>query len=266
MSTAPRPTPTRPDSIAIDARFRLDGRVVVITGASSGLGARWTPVLAAAGASVVLFARREAELQEVAASTPGSVAVAGDMTSSPDRNRLVETAVATFGRIDVLVNNAGDAASDPALATSVDQFREMLEIDLVAMFALTQVVARVMIDNGGGSIINVASLAAERAVDRYPLAAYSAAKAGVVALTRTLASEWGRHGVRVNAISPAFFPTRLSGYLEDPDQVSWIRQRTALRRTPRLDELDGSVMFLASDASTYITGQHLVVDGGWTVY
>ncbi|HEV7762050.1 MAG TPA: SDR family oxidoreductase [Acidimicrobiales bacterium] len=123
-----------------------------------------------------------------------------------------------------------------------------------------------MIAAGGGSIVNVASLAAERSVDRYPLAAYSSAKAAVVALTRSLAAEWGRHGVRVNAVGPAFFPTRLSGFLPDPDQVAWIEGHTALRRTARLDELDGTIVFLASDPSSYITGQHLLVDGGWSVY
>jgi NAD(P)-dependent dehydrogenase (short-subunit alcohol dehydrogenase family) len=116
------------------------------------------------------------------------------------------------------------------------------------------------------AVINIASLGADRALDRYPLAAYSAAKAGVVAITRSLASEWGQHGVRVNAIGPAFFPTRLSGFLEDPEQVAWITRHTALRRPARLDELNGAVVFLASDASSYLTGQHLYVDGGWSVY
>ena len=103
-------------------------------------------------------------------------------------------------------------------------------------------------------------------MDRYPLGAYSAAKAGVVALTRSLAAEWGQHGIRVNAIGPAFFPTRQSGFLSDPEQVAWIQSHAALGRTARLDELDGTIVFLASDASSYITGQHLLVDGGWSVY
>jgi NAD(P)-dependent dehydrogenase (short-subunit alcohol dehydrogenase family) len=123
-----------------------------------------------------------------------------------------------------------------------------------------------MIEAGGGSIINNASLGAERSLDRYPLAAYSSAKAGVVALTRSLASEWGRHGVRVNAVGPAFFPTATAGFLEDAEQVEWIKQHNALKRTARIDELDGAIVFLASDASSFATGQHLLVDGGWSVY
>lgn len=246
--------------------FSLARKVVVITGASSGLGARWAPVMAAAGATVVLAARREQELATIAAAIPGSVAVRADLTLGPDRQRLVEETLRRHGKIDVLVNNAAAAASSPAADTSLEEFRELIDADLTSVFALAQLAGAAMVDAGRGSIINVASLAAERCVDRYPLAAYSAAKAGVVALTRCLAAEWGPHGIRVNAVGPAFFPTRQSGFLSDPEQVAWIHSHTALRRTPRIDELDGAVVFLASDASSYVTGQHLLVDGGWSVY
>ena len=246
--------------------FSLAQKVVVISGASSGLGARWAPVVAAAGGTVVLSARREPELAQVAAAIPGSLVVPADLTLAQDRQRLVETTLQRFGRIDVLVNNAAAAASAPARETSLAEFRELIDTDLSSLFALTQLAGAAMIDAGRGSIINVASLAAERSLDRYPLAAYSAAKAGVVALTRSLAAEWGQHGIRVNAIGPAFFPTRQSGFLSDPEQVAWIQSHTALGRTARLDELDGTIVFLASDASSYITGQHLLVDGGWSVY
>ena len=246
--------------------FSLAGKVVVVTGASSGLGARWAGVLAAAGAQVVLTARREPELAAVAERIPGAVVVAGDVTSEADRHHLVGETLVQFGRIDVLVNNAGAAAGAPAVTLPVEEFRALVETDLTSMFALTQLVGTAMIGAGQGSIVNVASLAAERSVDRYPLVAYGAAKAAVVSITRSLAAEWGRHGVRVNAIGPAFFPTRMTGFLRDPEQVAWIEHHTPLRRPPRLDELDGAVVFLASDASSFVTGQHLLVDGGWTVY
>ena len=246
--------------------FDLTGKVAVVTGASSGLGARWAQVLGAAGAHVVVAARRSVELAAVGASIPGSLVVVGDVTLEEDRRRVVDETMQRFGTIDVLVNNAGIAASAPAMETTVDDFRTMLEADLTAVFALTRLAARPMVDAGRGSIINNASLGAERSLDRYPLAAYSSAKAGLVALTRSLAAEWGRHGVRVNAVGPAFFPTATSGFLQDPDQVRWIEGHNALKRTARLDELDGTIVFLASDASTFVTGQHLLVDGGWSVY
>jgi NAD(P)-dependent dehydrogenase (short-subunit alcohol dehydrogenase family) len=214
----------------------------------------------------VLTARREKELNEIAGAISGALAVAGDITTDDHRTRLVDETLDRFGRIDVLVNSAGTAASAPALDMSVDDFREMIDADLTSLFALTQLVGRAMVDSGRGSIINIASVGAERSLDRYPLASYNAAKSGVVALTRSLASEWGSHGVRVNAVGPAFFPTRLSGFLEDQEQVAWIASHTALKRPARIEELDGMIVFLASDASSYITGQHLLVDGGWTVY
>ena len=247
--------------------FDLTDRVVVLTGASSGLGAQWAPVLAGAGAHVVMAARRAPELEAVAARTPGGTSIVADVTSDDDRHRIVDTAMSAFGRIDVLINNAGAAHSAPAGDTTIDDFRWMLDTDLTSLFALSQLVGAVMVDAGrGGSVINNASLAAERAVDRYPLAAYTAAKAGVVGLTRSLASEWGPHQVRVNAIGPAFFPTPTSGFLQDPEQVKWIESHTALRRTARIDELDGLILFLASDASTFFTGQHFLADGGWSVF
>jgi len=245
--------------------FRLDDKVVVLTGASSGLGAQWATALAGAGAKLVVTARRAPELVTVA-ETVGAVAIPGDLTSEDHRERLVAETLDRHGRVDVLVNTAGIAASAPAVRTTPAELREMIEADLVSVFALTQSVGAAMIAAGRGSVINIASLGAERALDRYPLVAYNAAKAGVVAMTRSLAAEWGRFGVRVNAVGPAFFPTRLSGFLEDPEQVAWIEHHSALGRPGRIDELDGTIIFLASEASSYITGQHLLVDGGWSVY
>jgi NAD(P)-dependent dehydrogenase (short-subunit alcohol dehydrogenase family) len=254
-----------PDIADPTRRFRLDEKVVLLTGASSGLGAQWTAALVGAGARLVVTARRAAELATIAADA-GALAIPGDLTSDDHRRRLVADTLDRYGRIDVLVNNAGTAASAPAVDVTLGDFRNMIETDLASVFALTQLVGAAMIAAGRGSIINISSLGAERALDRYPLVAYNAAKAGVVAMTRSLAAEWGRLGVRVNAVGPAFFPTRLSGFLEDREQLAWIEGHSALGRPGHIDELDGSIIFLASDASSYITGQHLLVDGGWSVY
>ena len=141
-----------------------------------------------------------------------------------------------------------------------------METNLVAVFALCRDVTPQMMDRGDGSIINIASVSWIRSLDRYGLASYRASKAAVVALTRELAAQWGRDGIRVNAITPAWFPSDMSGWLEDTDLVAWIAERTAVGRPGQHAELDGTLIYLASDASRYVTGQTLVVDGGWTAY
>jgi NAD(P)-dependent dehydrogenase (short-subunit alcohol dehydrogenase family) len=180
------------------------------------------------------------------------------------RAALVAAALDRYGRIDVLVNNAAVAYAGPAEDETLDRFRDQFDTNTVGLFGLTQLVGRHMLDRGTGSIVNIASPAATASMDRYGLAGYAASKAAVVALTRELAAQWSGRGVRVNAISPAWFPTALSGWLRDDDQVAWISNRAPIGRPGRLDELDGPLLFLASDASSYVTGHTLVVDGGWT--
>jgi hypothetical protein len=243
--------------------FRLDGRVAIVTGASSGLGARFADVLAAAGAAVVLTARRAVDLQAVADRLPDALAVPADIRQRADCAALVAAALERYGHIDVLVNNAGIAHAGPAEHEPIDVFTDQLETNTVATFVLAQLVGRHMLERGSGSIINIASAGAFVSLDRYGLAGYAASKAAVVGLTRELAAQWGDRGVRVNAIAPGFFPTASSGFLRDPDQVAWISARAPLGRPGRLDELDGPLLFLASDASSYLTGETLRVDGGW---
>ena len=235
--------------------FRLDGRVALVTGTSSGLGQRFAEVLDGAGASVVL---------ELADRLRDALPVGCDVRDPADRERLVAAALDRYGHIDILVNNAGIAHSGAAEDENVDVFRDQIETNTVGLFALTQLVGRHMFGLGRGSIINIASPAATVSLDRYGLAGYSASKAAVVALTRELAAQWAARGVRVNAISPSWFPTATSGYPQDPDQVAWINSHTPMGRPPRPDELDGPLLFLASEAASYVTGHTLVVDGGWT--
>jgi hypothetical protein len=243
---------------------RLDGRVAIVTGTSSGLGRRFAELLDGAGARVVLASRRHERDVELALGLSDALPVRCDIRKPDDRAALVTAALDRYGQIDVLVNNAGVAYSGPAEDESAEQFDELVATNLTGLFALTQLVGRHMLGRGSGVIVNLASPSATTSLDRYGLAGYAATKAAVVALTRELAAQWGRRGVRVNALAPSFFPSATSGWLKDPDQVAWISANAALGRPPRAEELDGPLLFLASDASTYVTGQTLFVDGGWS--
>jgi NAD(P)-dependent dehydrogenase (short-subunit alcohol dehydrogenase family) len=244
----------------------LDGRVAIVTGTSSGLGRRFAEVLDGAGARVVLASRRHQENLELAGRLRDALPVACDVRSPADRESLVQAAIDRFGQIDILVNNAGVAYSGPAEDERPEQLQDLIGTNLTAVFGLSQLVGRHMLARRSGVIVNMASPAAAVSLDRYGLAGYGATKAGIVALTRELAYQWGRRGVRVNALAPSFFPSGTTGWLADRDQVAWISANTPLGRPPRPAELDGPLLFLASDASSYVTGQTLYVDGGWTCH
>jgi NAD(P)-dependent dehydrogenase (short-subunit alcohol dehydrogenase family) len=242
----------------------LDGRVVVITGASSGLGVQMAEAASRAGAHVVLAARRRERLEEVACSIPRADAVAADVADGEDRRRLIETAVERHGRIDALVNNAGISHTGAALRQDVADFARVLQVNLVAPFELSCLAAAAMRRTGGGSIVNIASVMGVRSVDAAPDAAYVASKAGLIGLTRELASQWGRHGIRVNALAPGFFASEMTeGFIGGPDGApDWLRAQTPLQRTGRAGELDEPLLFLLGPGSTFVTGQYLLVDGG----
>ena len=249
------------------AAFRLDGRVAIVTGASSGFGSRFAEVLAGTGATVVLAARRLDRLDALAARLPGAghLAVACDMSRDADVEALVESAMARYGRIDILINNAGLSQPQPAEKESPAQFRYIMEVNLTGAFVLTQLVARHMLEGSGGSIVNVASILGLVGTGQVPQASYTASKGGLVNLTRELAAQWARRGIRVNAICPGWFPTEMTGEMfEDPSGLRWIRRNTPMGRGGRTEELDGALLYLASDASSYVTGAVLAVDGGWT--
>jgi hypothetical protein len=246
--------------------FRLDGRVALITGASSGFGVRFARVLTAAGARTVLAARRMERLAALADELDGAVAVGCDVTVPSDNERLVRTAVERCGRIDVLVNNAG-ITDGPALAEeeSLEQFNRVVAVDMTAVFHLSRLVAPIMIQQGAGSIINIASIHGLCAGAPNNQAGYTAAKGGVINLTRELAVQWARKGIRVNAIAPAYFETEVTAPMfADERSMAWIRRNTPMGRPGALHELDGALLFLAGDASSYVTGATLAVDGGWT--
>jgi NAD(P)-dependent dehydrogenase (short-subunit alcohol dehydrogenase family) len=247
-----------------ESLFSVDGRAVVVTGASAGLGERFARVLAANGARVLAVARREDRLQALAAEVPGIVPHRADVSVAEDRAAAIDAAVGAFGRVDVLVNNAGGGGTAPATEEDLDGFRAAIELNLTAVFDLARLAARRMLEAGtGGSIVNIASIMGHVASAPIPNASYTAAKGGVVNLTRELGCQWARKGVRVNAISPGYFPSESTSVLEGP-ALDYIKRNCPMGRMGHDGELDGILLFLASDASTYCTGQTFTVDGGWT--
>ena len=244
-------------------RFRLDGKVAVITGASSGLGAAFATGLAEAGADIAICARRAEKLADakraVEALGRRCVAVTADVAKPEDCTRVVEETVSALGKVDVLVNNAGLGTAYPATREPPEEFRRVIDVNLNGSYWMAQACGRVM--QPGSSIVNIGSVLGFTTAG-LPQAAYASSKAAIIGLTRDLAVQWtGRKGIRVNALAPGFFPTEMTeqypeGYLEGQ------QQRLPMGRPGEAEELTAALLFLASDASSYVTGIVVPVDGG----
>lgn len=255
-----------PTAVDISELFRLDGSTAIVTGASSGLGDRFARVLHAAGATVVVAARRADRLDRLVADLGDRVlAVPTDLTVIEDRERLVSAAAEVSGTIDVLVNNAGHSSPIAAESETLDHLGSTMDINLVAPFHLSQLVGRHMLARGHGSIVNIASILGLVAASPMKDASYCASKGAMVNLTRQLGCEWGRKGVRVNAIAPGWFPSEMTQaeMFDDEGGAQFVVRNTPMGRAGDPAELDGALLYLASSASSYVTGQVLAVDGGW---
>jgi NAD(P)-dependent dehydrogenase (short-subunit alcohol dehydrogenase family) len=250
--------------------FDLTGKVAIVTGAGSGLGAEFAGALAEAGAAVVAADLNLTGAEETAARLRASgartLAMAANMTSEAEVIALVERTVAEFGQVDILVNNAGIGTVGPPETLSLPEWQRVVDVNLTGVFLGAREAAKAMIAAGnGGRIINIASILGAGASAPLPTAAYAATKGAVINLTRDLAVHWAKYGILVNAIGPAYFGTAMTkDLLAVPEMRTAIEGRTPLGRVGRLEELRGPIVFLASEASSYVTGHTLFVDGGWT--
>ena len=253
------------DAIDLSSLFTLDGRVALVTGASSGLGDRFARVLHAAGATVVVAARRRERLDALADELPGASAVACDVSETVDRERLIQEVVERHGTIDVLVNNAGVGHTVSIEDETLEVFRTAIEVNLTAIWHLSKLAGEVMVAQRRGSIVNIASMLGVVASAPVKQAHYSASKGAVINLTRELACQWARKGVRVNALAPGWFPSEMTAGMEsDEASINFVKTHCPMARMGEVSELDGALLLLASDAGSYITGETLLVDGGWT--
>ncbi len=248
-------------------RFSLEGKVAIVTGASSGLGVAFARALAEAGADVALGARRVERLADTAGLVRGlgrrALEVRTDVAKQPDCQALVDATMTEFGRVDVLVNNAGVGTAVPATRETVEQFESVIDVNLNGCYWMAQACGRVM--KPGSSIVNISSVLGITTAG-LPQAAYAASKAGLIGLTRDLAQQWAaRKGSRVNALAPGFFVSEMSDQYPQEYVQAQMVQRVPMGRMGEADELSAALLFLASDAGSFVTGQTLAVDGGLTI-
>jgi 2-deoxy-D-gluconate 3-dehydrogenase len=247
-------------------RFKLDGKVALVTGSTRGIGQAITVALAEAGADVACHSRNEGDAAETAAAITAlgrhAFPVAGDMADKDAPKNVIEAVVAEFGRIDILINNAGMIRRTPAVDFSEEDWSAVIEVNLSSVFRMSQAAGRHMTEQGSGKIVNIASLLSFQGGIAVP--AYTAAKSGVAGVTKALANEWAKTGVNVNAIAPGYIATDNT----TPLRADETRNRQILERIPAgrwgtPDDLAGAAVFLSSGASDYLQGHILVVDGGW---
>jgi NAD(P)-dependent dehydrogenase (short-subunit alcohol dehydrogenase family) len=244
--------------------FRLDGRVAVVTGGNRGLGHAFARALTEAGARVAIAAR-DAERSEAAATELGALPVALDVTDPASVEAMVDRVTEELGPVDVLVNNAGTCFHRPALDVPEDEWRAVWDVNVDGLWHCSRAVGARMVERGSGAIVNIGSISAMIVNRPQMQPAYNASKAAVHQLTKSLAAEWAPHGVRVNALAPGYTKTEMAPVDEPHFRRHWIED-APMQRYAMPDELGPSLLYLASDASSFVTGSVLVVDGGYTLW
>lgn len=248
--------------------FDLTGRVAVVTGASAGLGRQFALALARQGASLAIMARRKDKLEQVAkeirATGARCLVLPCDVTKLEQVKNCVAAVVKEYGKVDILVNNAGGGSSAPLEEMTNEMWQHNIDLDLTAVFQCTREFGKEMLKNGYGRIINVASIFGLVGNKDIPVAGYHASKGGVINFTRAAAAEWASRGVTVNAICPGFFPSEANNPEAMAAMDEFIRRCTPMKRPGREGELDSTIVFLAADESSYVTGAIVTCDGGWT--
>jgi gluconate 5-dehydrogenase len=256
--------------MALNELFDLTGKVAMVTGGGRGIGETAANALAEAGAKIVVTGRRAEYLtatrDDMMARGLNCHAIVADVTQPDDVARATQEALDTYGQLDILVNNAGQTWGQPTEEMPFERWRQVIEVNLNGMFLMSQAAGKHMLARGSGRIINVASVAGLVAgeAEGIKTIGYNTSKSGVIAFTRTLAMEWGRRGINVNAVAPGWFPTRMAAASINAHRERF-EARTALGRIGALEELRGAFVFLAAPASSYMTGQTLVVDGGISI-
>lgn len=249
--------------------FDLTGRTAIVTGGSRGIGREMAEGLAEAGANLVLCARKaeqlDATVSQFAANGFQAFGKACDVSKPDEVNAVIDAAIERFGSVDILINNAGTSWGAMPEEMPIERWQQVIDVNLTGCFLFAQAAGRVMLKQGKGSIINIASIAGMTSSANGPFyAGYVASKAGLIGLTRELAASWGRKGIRVNAIAPGFFHSKMADAVIEIYERS-IQENSVIPRVGEEGELKGITVFLASDASSYVTGQTIAIDGGMTV-
>jgi NAD(P)-dependent dehydrogenase (short-subunit alcohol dehydrogenase family) len=258
--------PSKEVPVSVLDRFDLSGKVAVVTGGNRGLGETWVRSLADVGATVVIGARDDERSRGTAETIGRGVdTVHLDVRDAGDVRRALETTVERHGRVDVLVNNAGTCIHRPALEVSDDEWEQVVDVNLNGLWRCSQAFGRHMVESGGGVIVNIGSISAQIVNRPQMQPAYNASKAAVHQLTKSLAAEWAPAGVRVNALAPGYTKTEMAAVDRPEFRARWIED-APMQRYAMPDELGPALVFLASDASSFMTGATLVMDGGYTLF